>query len=332
MGKDYYQILGIPRTASPEETRNAYLKLAKEWHPDINKSPDAKERFQDIAEAFEILKHPTRKKIYDQGGEEALTAGGKRTTTGPMLSGQNKGIPPNSANRLAAQFFGYGIWGLDPSGAPLGGNNVPTRMGIPGFNLTGFTNGETTISPNGIKTTTFARTQTRSKPPAPKKRSVLLALECTLSELFTGCTKTVKWDAYEDNEHISKEVSIKVQPGWSVGHKIEIQDTKDEVTIIVTETAHQFFRRKKEDLHYSCNISLEQALCGTGIVIPTIKGKNLKLSFSKIISSGYVYEIPGQGMPIEKSLERGKLIVTFTVVIPAITDDKRQRIIEILRE
>jgi DnaJ-class molecular chaperone len=346
MGKDYYKILGLARSASPEDIRNAYLRLARTTHPDLKKDPKEKEeanaRFQDISEAFEILSHPTRKKIYDKGGEEALTAGGKRTTTGPIRPGQNRGIPPNSANRLAAQFFGFGIHGLDPTtGAPLGGNNVPTKMGIPGFNLSGFTGGQTVTSANGMRTTTYTRsTPQRSQqpkpqpPPKPSKRPVLLPLECTYEELFTGCEKDVQWDAYEDGEHITKEVTIDVKSGWMVGQKIEVEDGNDEVTIIVTETPHDTFKRKKDDLYYECDITIDQALCGGEIIIPTIvKGKNLKLKFGGTINTGFVHEIPGHGMPIVDTDDRGKLIVTFTVKLPTkLSKDQRERIGAILRE
>ncbi|KKL15354.1 hypothetical protein LCGC14_2506440 [marine sediment metagenome] len=67
MGKDYYKILGLSRCATPIEIRTAYLKLAREWHPDLTEDKViAKEKFQDISEAFEILSHPTRKKIFDE--------------------------------------------------------------------------------------------------------------------------------------------------------------------------------------------------------------------------------------------------------------------------
>lgn len=341
MGRDYYKILGLTRTASAEDIRNSYLRLAREWHPDLKKGSEqeeAKEKFQDISEAFEILSHPTRKKIYDKGGEEALTAGGKRTTTGPIRPGQNHGIPPNSANRLAAQFFGYGIHGLDPTtGAPLGGN-VPTRMGIPGFNLSGFTGGTTVTNSNGVKTTTYTRAQNtkpvKTAPPPPSKRQVLQPLECTFEELFTGCEKDVKWEAYEDGEQFTKVCTIDVQPGWMVGHKIDVADDKDEVTIIVTEKPHDTFKRKKDDLYYECDITIDQALCGGEIVIPTIvKEKNLKLKFGGTINDGFVHEITGHGMPITDTDKRGKLIVTFHVKLPTrLTKDQRERIGAILRE
>ena len=337
MGKDYYQILGLSRSASPVEIRNAYLKLTREWHPDLKNTPDAKEKFQDISEAFEILSHSTRKKIFDKHGEEGLTAGGKRTTTGPLA---NRGFPPNSANRIAAQFFGYGIQGLDPStGAPLGGNNVPTRMGVPGFNLSGFTGGKTVTNANGVQTTTYSRQRgapavPRPVPARPTKRKVLRPLECTYEELFSGCAKDVEWDAYEDGQQFTKSFTVVVEPGWMVGQKIETEDEHDEVMIIVTETPHDTFKRKKDDLHYTTDITLEQAICAGEIVIPTIvKDKNLKLKFGGTINSGHIHKIPGHGMPIVNTNDRGKLIVTFNVVLPKqLSTDQRERIGAILRE
>ena len=72
MGKDYYKILGVPRTANDDEIKKAYRKMALKYHPDKNKSPDAPDKFKDIAEAFEILKDKDKRRIYDQFGEEGL--------------------------------------------------------------------------------------------------------------------------------------------------------------------------------------------------------------------------------------------------------------------
>jgi len=252
----------------------------------------------------------------------------------------NRGIPPNSANRLAAQFFGFGIQGLDPStGAPLGGNNVPGRMGIPGFNLHGFTGGKTVTNANGMRTTTYTRPQRSTAisnpvPPKPTKRQVLRPLECTYEELFHGCEKDVEWDAYENKQQLTKIFTVDVKPGWMVGQKIEVEDGNDDVTIIVTETPHDIFKRKKDDLYYTTDITLQQALCSGEIIIPTIvKDKNLKLQFGGTISSGHEHEIPGHGMPIVDTNNRGKLIVTFNVQLPnKLSKDQRERIGEILKE
>ena len=72
MGKDYYQILNVPRNASEEEVRKAYRKMALKFHPDKNKSPEAEDKFKEIAEAYEVLSDPQKREVFDKYGEEGL--------------------------------------------------------------------------------------------------------------------------------------------------------------------------------------------------------------------------------------------------------------------
>ena len=76
MGKDYYKILGVAKTATDDDLKKAYRKLALKYHPDKNKAPGAEERFKEIAEAYEILSDKKKRQIYDQYGEEGLSGGG----------------------------------------------------------------------------------------------------------------------------------------------------------------------------------------------------------------------------------------------------------------
>lgn len=72
MAKDYYKILDLPKNATEDEIKKAYKKMALKYHPDKNKSPGAEEKFKEIAEAYEVLSDPNKRRAYDMGGEEAL--------------------------------------------------------------------------------------------------------------------------------------------------------------------------------------------------------------------------------------------------------------------
>lgn len=71
MGKDYYKILGVSKTATDDELKKAYRKLALKFHPDKNQAPGAEEKFKQIGEAYDVLSDPRKRQIYDQLGEEA---------------------------------------------------------------------------------------------------------------------------------------------------------------------------------------------------------------------------------------------------------------------
>ncbi len=75
MAKNYYDILGVSKTATPDEMKRAYRKLALEWHPDRNKDPQASDRFKEITKAYEVVSDPKKREVYDQYGEAAFAPG-----------------------------------------------------------------------------------------------------------------------------------------------------------------------------------------------------------------------------------------------------------------
>ncbi len=99
MGKDYYKILGVSRSATDEELKKAYRKLALKYHPDKNKSPEAEDKFKEIGEAYDVLSDKKKRRIYDQVGEEGLKAGG---------GGGGGGMGPGGMGGATAGDFGPG--------------------------------------------------------------------------------------------------------------------------------------------------------------------------------------------------------------------------------
>lgn len=91
MGKDYYKILGVAKTATDDDLKKAYRKLALKYHPDKNRTPGAEERFKEIAEAYEILSDKKKRQVYDQFGEEGLSGGGAGSAGAGGPGGYNMG-------------------------------------------------------------------------------------------------------------------------------------------------------------------------------------------------------------------------------------------------
>lgn len=120
MGKDYYAILGVAKTANDDELKKAYRKLALKYHPDKNKSPVAEEKFKEIAEAYEVLSDKKKREIYDQVGEEGLKGQG-----GPGADSQGFTYAFHGDPRATfAQFFGSS----DPFAAFFGGGSGGTMF------------------------------------------------------------------------------------------------------------------------------------------------------------------------------------------------------------
>lgn len=169
MSKDYYKILGVSKDASAEEIKSAYRNLSKKWHPDLNHSPEAKDKFAEINEAYEVLSNPEKRRQYDNPSPFG--------DMGDMGDGEVHQWTDENGN-VHFEFRGNGM----PGGFGMGGGFNP-------FNPFGMGGG---FSPFGGR----AR---RMDPNAPRPgESMLFALSVGFMEAINGCSKKVKLNI-EDN-------------------------------------------------------------------------------------------------------------------------------------
>jgi len=185
MGKDYYKILGVAKSASDDEIKKAYRKLALKTHPDRNKAADAQEKFQEIGEAFEVLSDPQKKRIYDQVGEDGLKYGGGGGDGGSGFPGS--GFPGgggrtfhfSNAEDIFKNFFGTS----SPSGFDddEGGGFGGMPGGFGGIPMGMFMNG----MPGGMPGMS-GQQQRQQQPASQKEPPINHTLYCTLEELYTG--------------------------------------------------------------------------------------------------------------------------------------------------
>ncbi|CAN1240465.1 DnaJ homolog subfamily B member 13 [Linum grandiflorum] len=194
----------------------------------------------------------------------------------------------------------------------------------------------------------FSNSTGRKVKPPPVQKN----LDCTLEELFYGCTKKVKVtrDVLTDRGYICPKqivqeeeiLSIEVKPGWRKGTKITFEGMGNErpgaepadVTFVIAEKRHSLFRREGDDLEIAVEIPLVQALTGCDISIPLMSetGETMNLMIQDVIYPGYKKVIPGQGMPKSKHINmRGNLKVTFLVEFPdELTEEQRSQVVSIL--
>ncbi|CAN1240464.1 DnaJ homolog subfamily B member 13 [Linum grandiflorum] len=188
----------------------------------------------------------------------------------------------------------------------------------------------------------FSNSTGRKVKPPPVQKN----LDCTLEELFYGCTKKVKVtrDVLTDRQIVQEEeiLSIEVKPGWRKGTKITFEGMGNErpgaepadVTFVIAEKRHSLFRREGDDLEIAVEIPLVQALTGCDISIPLMSetGETMNLMIQDVIYPGYKKVIPGQGMPKSKHINmRGNLKVTFLVEFPdELTEEQRSQVVSIL--
>ncbi|KAH8270499.1 hypothetical protein KR018_010823 [Drosophila ironensis] len=334
MGKDFYKILGIDKKASDDEIKKAYRKLALKYHPDKNKSPQAEERFKEIAEAYEVLSDKKKRDIFDKFGEEGLK-GGPPGPDGDSQQGAYNYQFHGDPRATFAQFFGSS----DPFGIFFGGGEQMFGAGpggAGGANEALFMNmGANDMFAGNPMAGAFRSQSFNAQAPSRKRQQtqdppIEHDLYVTLEEVDRGCTKKMKISRMASMNNVphkeEKVLSITVKPGWKAGTKITFPKEGDQaqgkipadIIFIIRDKPHTQFKREGSDLRYTAQISLKQALCGTPVTVPTLHGDSIMVNASKdIIKPTTTRRISGRGLPFPKEpSRRGDLIVAFDIKFP----------------
>ncbi|XP_076353100.1 dnaJ protein homolog 1-like [Tachypleus tridentatus] len=339
MGKDYYNILGISKNASEDEVKKAYRKLALKYHPDKNKSIEAEEKFKAVAEAYEVLSDKKKREIYDQYGEEGLKGGtpcggggggGGFSGNGQQFSYTFHGDP----RATFTEFFGtdnpfesfFNMGGLGQSGGQgmyFMQDNMETDD--PFMNLGGGRGNAFRSQSFSASSPHMGRAKTHNQDP-PVEYDLYVSLE----EVVRGCTKKMKISRKVMNPDRStrreeKVLTINVKPGWKAGTKITFQKEGDQIpgtipadiVFIIRDKPHSIFKRDGSDIKYTANITLREAMCGTKIQVPTLKGDKISLRLEGVIKPQSIQRIQGQGLPYPKEpSKRGDMIINFNIRFP----------------
>ncbi|KAJ4788738.1 hypothetical protein LUZ62_039984 [Rhynchospora pubera] len=305
MGVDYYKVLQVDRSASDDDLKKAYRKLAMKWHPDKNPSnkKEAEAKFKQIAEAYDVLSDPKKRAVYDQYGEEGLkgvpTSGSAGSSGGsPFFSGDGPGpfrFNPRNADDVFAEFFGFS----SPfPGMGRGGSFRPGMFPDDIFGHTSFGGGEGSANP-----------------PRPQKAAPIEnRLLCSLEDLYKGGTKKMK---------ISREI---LDTSGRTGTKITFPEKGNEapgviaadIVFIVDEKPHDVFTREGNDLIMTQKISLAEALTGYTVHVTTLDGRQLSIPVNSIIHLVYEEVVPREGMPIPREpSKKGNLRIKFNIKFPS---------------
>ncbi|MCR4408458.1 MAG: DnaJ domain-containing protein [Anaerolineae bacterium] len=294
--KDYYRILGVDKTADAKTIKQAYRRLARQYHPDVNPgNKAAEERFKEINEAYEVLSDPEKRKKYDQLGAD-------------YQRWQHMGGDPRG--------FDWSQWFA--SGQPAGGR-VRVEYGDLGDlfgDLGGFSDFFQTIFGGMGGRTQTSRTGSRTW--AYRGQDYEHSVEITLEEAFQGTQRVLEKEG-------GRRLTVKIPPGVKTGSKIRIAGEggpgvgggpQGDLFLQVKVLPHPTFERDGDDLRCEMPVDLYTALLGGEITVHTLDG-DVKLKVPPETQSGQVFRLRGKGMPhLQDPKKRGDLYVKVQVRLP----------------
>jgi curved DNA-binding protein len=297
--KDYYKTLGVAKNATEKEIKSAYRKLARKYHPDVNKEPGSQDRFKDINEAYAVLSDAEKRKKYDELGSNwqayermgGAPGAGRRTvyTYGP-------GGTTFDFSDFFETFFGQmtGQMGGDRRGAGGFGGGFETI-----FNLGG-------------------AGRPRGEPAAPEQEA---EIEVSLEEVSRGGERVVNL--------AGKTATVTIPKGIRQGMKLRIPAAKSgagaDVMLVVKYARHPVFSTDGEDVSVQVDVPVTVAVVGGEVEVPTLEG-NVKMKIPALTQGGRTMRLRGQGLPRWKAPGRGDELVTLRLVLPADLSEREKEL------
>ena len=359
--RDYYEVLGVSKTATAEEIKKAYRKVAMQFHPDRNPGDKAaEEKFKEAAEAYEVLSDSNKKAQYDRFGHAGV-------------SGAGRSQGPGNMDDIFSQFGD--IFGEDVFGSFFGGGGGGGRArgggrshGVKGSNLRiklkltyeEIAKGTT----KSVKVKKYVHCGTCGGSGAKDKGSVQTCSGCggsgqvrKVTSTFLGQMQTVTTCPTCNGEGITitakcgtckgegrvygeETVSIDIPAGVQEGMQLSMSGkgnagerggSNGDLIILIEEEAHPDLQRDGLNVAYDLHITIPDAIFGTNVEVPTIDGR-AKIKIPAGTQSGRIFRLKGKGFPAVNSYEKGDQLIHVNVWTPQTLSSDEKQMIEKLSE
>jgi curved DNA-binding protein len=341
--KDYYAVLGVPRTATQADIKKAFRKAARKHHPDTNQGAAAERAFKDVNEANAVLSDPEKRKLYDRLGKDweayaraGATAGaGARGGAGGPFAGYGGAGGQSGPGGVRYEFhttgdagefsdffnaFFSGDMAGDPAATGPGRGRRPS--GGPRFEdiLAGMG-----LSGSAPAATGAAAAANGARSAASRGPSAEAIAEIDLDEAYHGTKRLVDIDG--------KRLEVTIPAGADTGTRIRLSGKAPgggDLHVVVRQQKDAVFTRKGADLERELSITLREALLGAEVPVRTPKGRVL-LTIPAGTQSGRTFRLTGRGLPRMKGGAHGDVLVRIRVVLPtALSDEARAAAITFL--
>jgi curved DNA-binding protein len=305
--RDYYDVLGVSRSASEKEIRQAYRKLARQYHPDLNPNDkQAEARFKEIGQAYEVLSDADKRKLYDRWGpdfekyEQARKAGAGAAGggSGPFGSGPFTWTTGTGG-------FGGGTGTIDDENLGSLFDQILGGMGRGAGRRSGPLRGDDYDHPTTL----------------------------TLEEAFSGTARLIQ---ITPASGAPQTIEAKIPPGVSDSQRVRIAGKggpginggpPGDLYLVVSVRPHPRFKRDGDDLTVPVDVPLYTAILGGEVLVPTLKGSRLALRIGPETENGQRIRLAGQGMP-KPGGGRGDLYAEVRIVTPKGLSDRERELFQ----
>jgi molecular chaperone DnaJ len=343
--RDYYEALEVERSASADEIKSAFRRLARQYHPDVNKAPDAEERFKEINEAYAVLSDADKRAAYDRYGHAGVNGmGGAQDYASVDLSD------------IFEEFFGFGggsSRGRQARNAPRRGPDLTQKVVLTFEEaVTGvekdieFTRDEvcSTCRGSGAEpgTSPTRCTQCDGRGEVRQVRQTFLG---SMVNVTTCPTCQGKGECISTPCHIcngrtqvrqTRRLSVNIPPGVDTGTQIRLSGEGEpglnggpngNLYVVLSVLPHKYFHRQGDDIVMEVSINLAQAALGSEITVPSVNGHE-KLKIPPGTQSGTPFHLRGRGVPHLQRNGRGDMYVLVTVATPTDLSGEQKKLLK----
>jgi molecular chaperone DnaJ len=359
--KDYYKVLGVPKTSTQDEIKKSYRKLARKYHPDANKGDaDSEERFKEISEAYDILSDEKRRKEYDEarslfGAARPGGQGGVGFDLGDLFGGgSGTGAPGTGAGERIGDLFG-GLFGRtrQTTQRPRRGADIESEVTLTfGESLDGLTvplrltseEACPTCRGTGAKAGTVPRVCPRCEGTGQESRN---AGGFAFSEPCREChgRGLVVDDPCltcngSGRAASTRTIQARIPAGVADGQRIRLKakgapgeqgGPAGDLYVVVHVKPHKAFGRSADNLTITVPVTYTEATLGAKIKVPVHRGQPVTLRIPPGTPNGRILRVPGRGAT-RRDGTKGDLLVTVDVIIPQKVDDKTREALESIRD
>jgi molecular chaperone DnaJ len=347
--RDYYEVLGVPRDADANTIKSAYRKLARQFHPDVNKDVHAEEHLKEINEAYEVLSDVDKRQAYDRFGHAAAQGGFGNAGAG---YGGFSGF-----GDIFEEFFGGFAGGRPAQRGPIRGNDLRYDLEITFQEAVFGVEKEIEVPrlevcPQCQGSGAEPGTKPIRCPQCNGTGEVRRAQQTILGQFVsvTTCPRcngereivTTPCTVCRGQKRVkrSRKLSVTVPAGVDDGMRIRLAGEGEagerggppgSLFVVLRVKSHPLFQRQESDILLEYPVSIVQAALGADVNVPTMDGSSV-LTIPAGTQHGAVFRLRGKGAPVLRTNRRGDEVVTVRVVVPDKLSDKQRKLLQELGE